>query len=281
MRDRRRSLAVLAAAILAAPPYAPLAAQSVEYRSPAGIEYRSRPDTGPVARAQEALAREPRNVDRFIALGVAQSGAQQFRAAIETFTRGLAIAPGNAMLHRWRGHRHLSLREFDAAEADLARALALDPANYGALFHLGIVRYIRGDFAGAAELFRRAQPLAPDAGELAGSTDWRWMSLARAGWVAEADAMLAQRPDSLPVDPNYGYARRLSLYRGATPPGALLRADDDATTTATLAYALGNWHLVRGDTVSARALFERAVASGGWAAFGFIVAEVELARLRR
>lgn len=259
---------------------APLGAQSVEYRSPAGVEYRSRPDTGTVARAQEALARDPRNVDLIIALGIAQSGVQQFRAAIETFTRGLAIAPGHAMLYRWRGHRHLSLREFDRALADLTRGLEIDPANYGILFHLGIIRFIRGEFPAAADLFRRAQPFAPNPGELAGSTDWRWMSLARAGRLAEAQAMLDQRPDSLPVDPNYGYARRLALYRGAIPPGELLRAGDDDVTVATLAYGLGNWYLVRGDTASARAMFQRSVASGGWAAFGFILSEVELARLR-
>lgn len=272
-----RALAALAV-VFGAPP---LVAQSVEYRSPAGVEYRSRPDSGPVARAEAALARDPRNVELIIALGVAQSGFQQFRAAIATFTRGLAIAPGDARLYRWRGHRHLSVREFDRALADLTRGLALDASNYGILFHLGIIRYIRGEYGEAAELFRRAQPVAPDPGELAGSTDWRWMSLARAGRMAEAQAMLDQRPDSLPVDPNYGYARRLALYRGTIPPDALLRDGDDALTTATLAYGLGNWHLVRGDTASARRMFERAVASGGWAAFGFILSEVELRRLRQ
>lgn len=125
----RRAICLALACLTAVSAAAPLAAQSVEYRSPAGVEYRSRPDTGPVARAQAALDRDPRNVDLVIALGVAQSGAQQFRAAVETFTRGLTIAPGHAMLYRWRGHRYLSLREFDKALADLARGLELDPTN--------------------------------------------------------------------------------------------------------------------------------------------------------
>lgn len=268
------------ACIAVASAAAPVAAQSVQYRSPSGVEYRSRPDTGQIARAQAALAGDPNNVDLIIALGVAQSGALQFREAVETFTRGLTIAPDNAMLYRWRGHRYLSLRQFDRAQADLTRALEIDPANYGALFHLGIIRFIRGDFAAAADLFRRAHPVAPNPGELAGSTDWRWMSLARAGRMAEAQAMLDARPDSLPVDPNYGYARRLALYRGTVKPDELLREGDDDLTVATLAYGLGNWHLVRGDTASARAMFERSVASGGWAAFGFILSEVELERMR-
>ena len=65
--------------------------------------------------------------------------------------------------------------------------------------HLGVVQYLRGDFAEAAASFAKAQPIAPDAGELAGSTDWLWMSLSRAGRGAEAKAMLDRRPDSKPV----------------------------------------------------------------------------------
>ena len=82
-----------------------LGAQSVQYRSPAGVAYRAQADTGPIARARAALTAEPRDVQRIIALGVAQSGARQFREAITTFSRGLTIAPNNAMLYRWRGHR--------------------------------------------------------------------------------------------------------------------------------------------------------------------------------
>src|SRR5438477_5916923 len=93
----------------------PAWSQSVQYRSPAGVEYRSQPDTGGVARAERALAAEPRNVERIIQLGVAQSAVRQFREAIATFTRGLAIAPNDAMLYRWRGHRYLSVRELDKA----------------------------------------------------------------------------------------------------------------------------------------------------------------------
>ena len=258
---------------------APALAQSVEYRSPAGVEYRSQPDTGPVARAQAALAADPKNVQRFIDLGVAQSGARQFREAIRTFTRGMAIAPNDPMLYRWRGHRHLSVREFDKAYADLTKGLALDSTNYGILYHLGIVRFVRGDFAGAAALFARAQPRAPDAGELAGSTDWLWMSLMRAGRKAEAKAMLARRPDSLVVD--NAYTRRLQLYRGEIAPDAVFTPADTADVqVATLAYGLGNWYLVNGDTARAKANFQRSVKSGGWPGFGFIVSEVELRRLK-
>lgn len=271
--------AATAVAELTAGAAAPAAAQTLQYRSPAGVEYRSQPDTGGVARAAAALAADPRNAARYIDLGVAQSAVRQFREAIRTFTRGLAIAPNDAMLYRWRGHRYLSVRELDLALADLTRGFALDSANYGILYHLGVTRYALGDFGGAADAFARAQRRAPNAGELAGATDWLWMALSRAGRGAEARAMLDRRPDSLPV--NNAYAQRLRLYRGLIPPDSVFSAADTADVqVATLSYGLGDWFLVRGDTTRSREWFERAIRSGGWPAFGFIVAERELRRLR-
>jgi len=229
--------------------------------------------------AQQALDRDPRNVALLIQLGQAQSGARQFREAIATFTRGFELAPNDPMLYRWRGHRYLSVREFDRAQEDLTRGFRLDSTNYGILYHLGIVRFARGDFAGAADAFARAQPLAPEAGELAGATDWLWMSLARAGRTAEARATLDRRPDSLPV--SNAYAQRLRLYRGEVGPDAVLTpADTGDVLVATLSFGIGNWYLVQGDKTRARQWFERSVASGGWPAFGFILSEIGLQRLR-
>ncbi len=253
--------------------------QAVQYRSPAGVEYRSQPDTGAIARAEKARAADPGNVERFIQLGVAQGGAWHFREAIATFTRGLEIAPNNALLLRWRGHRYLSVREFDKAMDDLTRGSRLDSTIYGIWYHLGIVRFAKGDFSGAADAFRRAQPRAPDAGELAGSTDWLWMSLSRAGRGDEAAAMLKRRPDSLAT--TVAYAQRLKLYRGEIGPDAVITAADTANVAvATLSFGVGNWYLVRGDTARARSWFERSISSGGWPGFGFILSEVELQRIR-
>ncbi|HVT37971.1 MAG TPA: tetratricopeptide repeat protein [Gemmatimonadaceae bacterium] len=251
----------------------------MQYRSPAGVEYRSQPDSGPIARAERALAADPRNVARVIDLGVAQSGARQFREAIATFTRGLEIAPNDPLLYRWRGHRYLSVREFDKAMADLSRGAKIDSTIYGIWYHLGIVRFARGDFTGAADAFSRAQPRAPDGSELAGATDWLWMSLSRAGRAAEAKAMLARRPDSLPA--NNAYARRLKLYRGEIGPEQVFTPGDTADVqVATLAFGVGNWYVVRDDTARAKSWFERSVKSGGWPGFGFIISEIELRRLK-
>lgn len=284
--DRLAALTVVAVAFAALPSLAAAqtGAQPVQYKSPAGVEYRSLPDTDAVRAARAALEHDPKNIARIIDLGVAQSGARQFRDAIATFTRGLEIEPNNALLLRWRGHRYLSIREFDKAIADLKRGASIDGSIYGIWYHLGVLQFLRGEFASAAASFSKALPIAPDSGEQQGSVDWLWMSLSRAGRKAEAQAVLDRRVDARPPDGkpvSNAYTRRLQLYRGEIGPDAVITATDtDEVQVATLAYGLGNWYLVRGDTANARKWFEKSVQSGGWPGFGFIVSEVELKRLR-
>src|SRR6185436_7819695 len=82
MLARAGRFIVLIAAASAAASHA--RGQSIQYRSPAGVAYRSQPDTGAIARAQTALAGDPGNPQRFVDLAVAQSGVRQFREAIQT-----------------------------------------------------------------------------------------------------------------------------------------------------------------------------------------------------
>ena len=256
------------------------AAQTVQYKSAAGVEFRSRPDSGPVARAKAALDADPRNVERFLALGAVQASVLQMREAVETYTRALAIAPNDPMLYRWRGHRYISIVRLDRALADLRRGYALDSTNYGILYHLGIVRFARGEFAQAADLFSRALVRPPNPGERGGSIDWLWMSLMRAGKKADAQAHL-ERHKADTIGDN-AYKARLRLYRGEIAPAELFTpADTAAVQASTLAYGLGNWYLARGDTANARVAFERSVKAGGWPGFGFILSEIELRRLAR
>lgn len=259
---------------------------TVQYTSPAGVEYRSQADTGPVGRATAAVVADGKNARRYYDLGIALSGSRQFREAIDAFSRGLALEPDNALLLRWRGHRYLSTRQFDLAEADFRHADRLNAAKkqpdsvmYGVWYHSGVIRFARGDFAGAAQFFRKALPIAPNGGELLGSTDWLWMSLSRAGRHAEAKAHLDRKPDT--TSTKNAYSQRIAMYRGLTKPEALLTPADTADVQmSTLYYGLGDYYLVKGDTAKARDAFQKSIAAGGWPGFGFIVAEAELRRLK-
>jgi len=256
-------------------------AQSVEYRSRAGVEFRAQADTGAIARAQSALAADPTNVDKIIQLGLAQSAVRQYHDAIATFTRGMKIDAKNPLLYRWRGHRYISIGAFDKALIDLTRGNKLDSTNYDILYHLGVAHFERGEFGQAAHAFAQAQRRAPNDNELAGSTDWLWMSLARAKRGADAQKALAPITDTMKITSATAYAQRLKLYRGVIGPDQVIGPTDTAAVqVATMSFGVGNWYLAKGDTANARLWFKRAVDSGGWPGFAFFAAETELKRLR-
>lgn len=257
-------------------------AQTPEYRSLDGVEFRGQADTGAIARAKAELATDPRNVDKILALGLAQAAVRQYHDAIATFSKGIAVAPKNPLLYRWRGHRYISIGRFDKALADLTRGNALDPSNYDIWYHLGVAHFERGEFAKAASAFAEAQKRTPNDNEVAGASDWLWMSLARAKGAAAAQVALAPVHDSLKITSATAYNQRLKLYRGVIGPDQVLSAGDTAAVqVATMSFGVGNWYLVRGDTADAKRWFQRAVDSGGWPGFAFFASEIELQRLKR
>lgn len=263
------TLGVAAGGAQAAPP-----TLSAQYISPAGVTYRSLPDTGAVLRAAVAFRTAP-SVENAVILGAAQSAIRQYREAIQTYSTAIARFPQSAELRRWRGHRYLTLRDFTRAAIDLETAIEMDSALYGAWYHLGVVRFANGQFEEAARVFRAALPLSPDAGERAAAVDWLWMALSRAGRAEEARRLLEARPDSITA--NNAYARRLSLYRGEIGPDAVLgTADTSEVLRTTLAFGVGHWHYLRGDAGSAAMWYRQAIEAGGWPGFASIISEAEL-----
>ena len=241
--------------------------------------------------ARRELAVAPGDPERVIALGRALSAVWSYREAIDVYSRGLEQHPGNALLYRHRGHRYLSLRDFARAEADLERAGEIDLASPGSLeagprfdiwYHLGLARYLQGDFAGAAQAYGTCRDAiaAGDDESLVAVTHWLYMSLRRAGEAEAARAALAGTHAGMQVEENRAYFDLLRLYRGEASVDDVY---DPASATpldlATTGYGVANWWLYGGDEAAARALFEKILAGPYWPAFGHVAAEAEVARL--
>jgi hypothetical protein len=117
-----------------------------------------------------------------------------------------------------------------------------------------------------------------------------------AGVVAKARARAEAEPDSveggehekartlaarvtpdLQVDGNSRlYFHRLLFYQGRLAESALPSQGLSDIEVTTLAYGVGAFRLIEGDTAAARRHFERAVSTGAWPALAFIAAEHEL-----
>ena len=257
-----------------------------------------------LAAAQSAYDHAPGNPDSIIWLGRRLAYLGRIREAIAVYTRGIALHPRNPWLYRHRGHRYITVREFDHAIADLERATALvegtpdvvepdgqpNPRNQpiGTLhsniaYHLGLAYYLKGDFARAVPVYRREMAEAGNDDRRVSTAHWLYMSLRRLGRAEEARAVLAPIGPRMEIIENEAYHRLLLMYQGALSPDSVLTmtpAGELSVTDATAAYGIANWHLYEGRRDRAIALFRRIVAGGQWGAFGAIAAEAELARQR-
>lgn len=284
-------------------------AQRIQARSLLGEPLRA-PSIAPADRpaleqrlleARAALELDPQGELEHVWLGRRLSSLNRFDEAVDAFTRGLELHPESYRLLRFRGHRYITLRRFDRAEYDLAEAALLvrgqpdeDEPNtnpdaaksypstvqHQIHYHLALARYLQGDFARAACAWSdclHSGGDSPDA--LCGATNWYCATLLRLGRDEDARALLEPIRADLPVREAGGYLRLCLLYKGELAPEDLIPADETSpVNVATLAYGLGNYWLVKGDTAKARDAFVRAASSPAWMAFGRIAAEVELAR---
>ncbi len=254
-----------------------------------------------VEAAREDLARQPDSADAMIRLGRRLVTAGQVREAIDVYTRGIARFPSDARFYRHRGHRYITVREFDKAIADLTKASQLvagkpdqpeqatDPTalssetlHYTIYYHLGLAYYLKGDFSKALPVYRQCLEVAKrnNDDEIAGASDWLYMTLRRLDRTDEAAKVLEPIVPGMNVKDDQQYYDRLFMYKGRKKPEDLLRGGGDPTSEATLAYGVANWYLYNGRKDEAKALFEKIITGPNWMPFGFIAAEAELARMK-
>ena len=260
-----------------------------------------------LAEARRAYEHTPDNADSIIWLGRRTAYLGRYREAISIYTEGIRKHPGDARMYRHRGHRYISIRELDQAIVDFDRAVALtedevdqvepdglpnvrniptSTLHFNIRYHLGLAHYLKGEFERAAQIYREdvnADLANGYADMLVASSHWLYMSLRRAGKANEAARVLEPIRRNLDVIENGVYHRLLLLYRGELPPDSLLprqRADTATFEDAATGYGVANWHFYNGRRAEAERLFRQIVTSPQWAAFGYIAAEAELARLR-
>lgn len=248
--------------------------------------------------ARAAYAKDP-SADNLIWVGRRLGYLGRYGEAIEVYTDGIAKFPDDARFLRHRGHRYITLREFDKAIADLERATELtrgkpdqvepdgqpNPRNVpiGSLqsnicYHLGLAHYLKGDFERAVVPYRRCVAAASNPDRLVSSSHWLYMTLRRLGRPNDAEALLEAVNPGLDVIENVSYHKLMLMYRGEIAPEELLNEPLQGVDGPTILYGVGNWYLYNGNPETAESLFRRVLALNVPAAFGSIAAEAELAR---
>lgn len=258
-----------------------------------------------LAVAEAAFEKDPSSADAAIWLGRRTAYLGRYRDALAIFSAAIEKHPSDARMYRHRGHRYISVRRFGTAVADLTKAASLvegrpdevepdgqpnakniptSTLKTNIYYHLGLAHYLMGDFSRAAEAYRLCMEHAKNADMQVATAHWQYMTLRRLGRQAEAAAVLAPITADMRVIENESYHRLLMMYKGASTAGALLEASTaEALDAVTIGYGVANWHLYSGRTEDARAILAHLTdkyAATHWAAFGYIAAEADLARLR-
>jgi len=256
-----------------------------------------------LAAATADFVKNPDDVQNIVWVGRRLAYLSRYREAIDVFSRGVAKFPADPRPLRHRAHRYITTRQFDKAIIDFEKAAKLmagkpdegepdgapgrrpSPSatlKFNIYYHLGLAYYLKGDFAKALVAYRECMKYSTGNDDsLVATSDWLYMTLRRLGQKAEADKVLEPIREGMNVLDNGAYYQRLLMYKGLRKPEEVLGNDEqDPLQVATQGYGVGNYYLVNGDTERARAIFKRVVAGSQWAAFGFIAAEADLARMK-
>ncbi len=252
--------------------------------------------------AQKDFDNDPSEAN-YIWLGRRLAYLSRYQEAVKVFTEGLQQYPDSYRLLRHRGHRYITLRQFDKAAADLQMAasqmrqpleiepdgqpnrlnIPLSTVQFNIWYHLGLAHYLKGDYESAEKAYVQCLDVADNDDLLVATADWLYMTYRRMNKPEEAARVLELIHDDMQIVENNSYYKRLKMYKGQLKPADLLEvntgAEDADLTLATQGYGVGNYYLCQGDTVRAIETFKQVKAGKHFAAFGFIAAEVDLLRL--
>ena len=211
----------------------------------------------------------------------------------------MRLYPDDPRLFRHRGHRYITVREFDRAIADLERAASLiagkpdevepdgqpnarniptSTLHTNIWYHLALARYLKADYTRSIEDWKRCRAAGKNADNLVSARHWLYTTLRRAGrtdrHVDIVDVLAAVTP-TMDVIENMSYHSLLLLYKGVRTEAEVLAARRTLAPPCGTASALAAGN---GRQADATKLWERILEGADWPSFGHIAAEADVAR---
>jgi tetratricopeptide (TPR) repeat protein len=268
------------------------------FTTPLGKEYPiANPTDKLVEQYEEAKAKyeaNPNDIDALIWYGRRTAYLGQYREAISIYTAGITKFPNEPRLYRHRGHRYISIREFDWAIADLEKAAELIQGTQDEIeqdgmpnaqnipvsslhgniwYHLGLAYYLTHDYEKAYTAYLNCRESGGHYDNIVSSTHWLYMIQQRLGNPEKADSLLAPIKKEATVIENQSYSDLCRLYKGWLSVTALLPEGPASPSNDAIRYGLANWFLYHGDTAQAKQLMQDLLDTNSFASFGYIAAE--------
>lgn len=250
-----------------------------------------------LAAARDQLERSPASRDAWIWVGRRLGYLGRYRDAIDVYSEALERWPGDPFLLRHRGHRHLSVRAFGRAVDDLAAAATacrqvpdeVEPdglpvpgrpphssLHFNVYYHMALAYFVQGEMDIAVGAWLLCLACSDDDESRVAVTHWLWCARMRAGDVAGARATVQGITADMDVVENTAYHQLCLLYKGARTRAQLTAGA--GSSGAAMRFGLAHYALVAGDREEGEAALRELAVDPGWAAFGVIAAEAEVAR---
>jgi tetratricopeptide (TPR) repeat protein len=251
------------------------------------------------AEANANFEQEPDNSDTLIWYGRRTAYLGNYREAIEIYTTGIERFPEDARLYRHRGHRYISVREFDKAIEDFEKAAALiegiediiepdgmpntqnipvSSLHTNIWYHLGLAYYLENDLENALRIYRKGIKASQNDDMLVATIHWLYMTLRLLDLEDEAKEALIPIQAEMNVIENTVYHKLCLFYIGELPLGNLTNPEFSSIINDAMAYGVGNWYFYTGEKEKAKEIFQKILDGESWASFGYIAAESDFAR---
>jgi len=153
---------------------------------------------------KEVIAQDPKDLEAIMALGNIERGRKKFADCVQTYSLGIDALPegndkGNSVYYYYRGICEERSKQWPKAEADMRKALELQPEQPHVLNYLGYSWIDQGtNLDEGMKMIKRAVEQRPDDGYIVDSLGWAYY---RIGNYEEAVKNLERAIDLKPEDP--------------------------------------------------------------------------------
>jgi tetratricopeptide (TPR) repeat protein len=254
--------------------------------------------------AKQQYEKDTTDADAIIWYGRRIAYTGKYIEAIAIFSKGISIHPNDARFYRHRGHRYITVRCFDKAIEDLEKSAGLikgkpdeeepdglpnakntptSTLQSNTWYHLGLAYYLKGEFKKSEKAYSKCLLVSNNNDMYVATANWYYITLRRLGKMKKAKQLLDTVDPAKELIENKDYLNILLLYKKEadfTDP-LLLLSDNKTLSSSTYGYGLAMYCLLQDRSKdNSRKVLQKIVSGNQWAAFGFIAAEAELARMK-
>ncbi|MBC7873261.1 MAG: hypothetical protein H7Y01_04655, partial [Ferruginibacter sp.] len=244
-----------------------------------------------LALAKNDYEKDTVNADAIIWYGRRTAYLGDYMKAIDIFSRGINLHPGDARLYRHRGHRFITVRCFDKAIADFKKAAVLvrgkpDEVEPDGLpnakniptstlqsniwYHLGLAYFIKGGYKKAVKAYEKGIAVSKNPDMYVAMVNWINLALREQKKFQEAFSYYNRIEPGAELLESRDYKNLLEMYKHKLTEkevelyAAGITGKDQALASATVYFGVGYYCLLIGHKQKAVEFFEKAIGGGQW-----------------